>query len=106
MKISVNGLDLFELSETQKSVIKDYVHADIFDADMKRRLKWILTHLYEEAFKKLKEEWDVKLVSNGVKMVPTEQDEYAQLVFSQPNYKDRKTREISAQAEREVFLNR
>jgi hypothetical protein len=93
MKISVNDQELFTLSETQKQIIKNDIHADIFDEDMNRRLKYILMHKYERCFARLKSEWDQKLIANGVKSVPTDPDEYAQLVFSQPNYLDRKARE-------------
>jgi hypothetical protein len=96
MKISVDGVQLFELSEVQKQVIKNNVDSEIFDADMKRRLQWVLTHKYDECFKELKAEWDEKLASNGVKMIPTDKDEYAKLVFSQPNYKDRSARKMVA----------
>lgn len=95
MKISVDDKELYMLSETQKKVIKDYVHEDIFDEDMKRRLHWVLTHLYEQAFKQLKESWDQKLIENKVKTVPTDPDEYAELVFKQTNYKSRKQRDAS-----------
>lgn len=94
MKISVNDKELFTLSDTQKKVIKNDINADIFDADMERRLQYILTHKYEQCFKRLKGEWDQKLISNGVESVPTDPDAYAELVFAQPNYKDRKAREI------------
>jgi hypothetical protein len=93
MKISVNDQELFTLSEIQKQVIKNDIPADIFDADMNRRLQWILMHKYEECFKVLKAEWDTKLAANGIKMIPTDPDEYAQLVFIQPNYQDRSARE-------------
>lgn len=96
MKISVDDIELFTLSETQKSVIKDYVHEDIFDEDMKRRLRWVLMHLYEESFKKLKNEWDQKLFENGIESIPTHPDAYAKLVFSLPQYKDRKDREAAS----------
>ena len=96
MKISVNDQELFTLSETQKSVIKNDIDADIFYADMKRRLEYILMHKYERCFDRLKKEWDQKLVANGVQSVPTDPDAYAQLVFSQPNYKDRKARELAS----------
>lgn len=96
MKISVNDQELFVLTETQKSVIKNDIHEDEFDADMKRRLNWVLMHKYERCFARLKQEWDKKLISNGVKSVPTDPDEYAQLVFSQPNYMDKKLRDLSA----------
>lgn len=93
MKISVNDQELFSLSEIQKKVIKNDVNQDIFDEDMKRRLNYILTHKYEQCFARLKEEWDKKLVLNGVESVPTNPDQYAELVFAQPNYKCKKTRE-------------
>jgi len=93
MKISVNDVELYTLTDTQKNVIKNEVSSVIFDADMKRRLEWVLTHKYEQCFKKLKSEWDVKLVENGVQSIPTDQDAYAELVFEQPNYKDRATRD-------------
>lgn len=96
MKISVDDVELFTLSEMQKQVIKNDISEDIFDADMKRRLHYILTHKYERCFARLKQEWDVKLAQNGVDMIPTNPDAYAQLVFSQPNYKDRKSRDTAA----------
>lgn len=97
MKISVDNIELFALNDTQKSVIKNDIHSDVFDEDMKRRLQYILTHKYERCFARLKAEWDKKLVDNGVQSVPTDPDAYARLVFSQPNYMDRKSREAAAQ---------
>lgn len=93
MKISINDKELLTLTETQKNVIKNDIHADVFDEDMARRIIYIVMQKYEQCFDRLKNEWDAKLVTNGVKMIPTDSDEYATLVFSQPNYKDRKTRD-------------
>lgn len=93
MKIQVNNEQILELSETQKKVICNDIHADSFDEDMKRRLQWVLMHKYEQCFKRLKEEWDPKLAANGVSMIPTNPDAYAELVFKQPNYKCRKQRD-------------
>lgn len=89
MKISVNDNELFTLTEVQKQVIRNDIPDEIFDADMARRLQWVLQHKYEQCFKRLKEEWDSKLAANGITMIPTNPDSYAQLVFSQPNYKSR-----------------
>jgi hypothetical protein len=96
MKISVDNKDLFTLSETQKKVIKNDIHDDIFDEDMKRRLHWVLTHKYEQCFERLKKEWEPKLVANGVQSVPTNPDAFAELVFAQPNYKSRKQKELES----------
>ena len=104
MKISVDDKVLFELTETQKNVMKNVVSADIFEEDMKRRLKWVLTHAYEEWFKTLKEEWDPKLPALGVASVPTDPDAYANLVFCQPCYKCRKTRDLEAKVAEEARI--
>ena len=93
MKISVNDQELFTLSETQKKVIKNDIHEDIFDEDMKRRLKYILMHKHEECLKRLKAEWEPKLKASGVKSIPLDEDEFAELVFKHPEYKSRKLRD-------------
>lgn len=93
MKISVDDKELFRLSEIQKKVIKNDIHEDEFEEDMKRRLNYVLTHKYEQCFKRLKEEWELKLQSR-MSSVPTDNDAYAEIVFSQPDYKSRKQKEI------------
>lgn len=99
MKISVNDKELFSLSEIQKKVICDNISEDIFESDMRRRLRWVLMHKYEQCFKALKAEWDQKLAALGVASVPTDPDEYAKVVFSQPTYQCRKTRDEVAAKE-------
>jgi len=44
MKISVDGQHVFELNETKKNVLKWEIQDHLFDADMKRRLQWVLMH--------------------------------------------------------------
>lgn len=96
MKISVNGIELLSISDVKKQVICNDINCDEFDADIKRRIEYIVMHKYEQSFNRLKQEWDSKLANNGITMIPTDQDAYAALVFSQPNYKDRKARELEA----------
>lgn len=95
MKISVDDQELFRLSETQKAVIKNDIQSEIFDDDMKRRLQYILTHKYERCFERLKAEWMPKLAQR-VQSVPTDPDALAQLIFSQPDYKNRSQREAES----------
>lgn len=102
MKIDVDGVEVLTLSDTQKNVIKNEIPTAIFDADMKRRVDYILTHKYEQCFKRLKAEWDVKLEALGVQSIPTNKDEYAVLVFAQDSYKDRSTRDAEAAAAAQV----
>jgi hypothetical protein len=97
MKISINDQELFTLSDTQKRVLAHEIPEDILEQDLKRRIEWVLMHKYEQVFKSFKEEWDQKLKSNGVKSVPTDEEEYAQLVFSQQNYQNRVARDKSSE---------
>lgn len=94
MKFSIDGKELFALNDVQKNVIKDYLNSDIFEEDMSRRVFWVINEIYKESFKKLKSEWEPKLAAKGIKSIPTDKDEFAQLVFSQPEYKDRKARDL------------
>ena len=96
MKISVDGEDLFTISEIQKKVIQNDIPSSIFDEDMKRRLQYILNHKFEECFKRLKNEWEPKLKSLGVKSIPLDDVEFANLVFSRPEYQDRETRDAKS----------
>jgi hypothetical protein len=93
MKVSVDGVELFSLSDIQKKVLCNDIPNHLLEEDLKRRIEYIIRHKYEQCFKRLKEEWDSKLAANGVKAVPTDPDAYAQLVFSQSNYKCRATRD-------------
>ncbi len=94
MKISVDDQELYTLTETQKKVICNDIHEDVFDEDMKRRLQYILMHKYQRCFERLKNEWEPKLKSAGYKTIPTSEDELAQMIFEHPDYKCRKLREI------------
>lgn len=94
MKISINDVELFTLTELQKNVIKNDIPSEVFDDDMKRRLQWVLIdEKYEKCFARLKLEWEPKLIARGVQSLPTDKDAFAQLVFSQPDYKNRSQRD-------------
>lgn len=93
MKISVDDKELFSLSPTQLKVIENDIPSEECHDDMCRRLQYILTHKYERCFERLKKEWEPKLKENGIKAIPLDEAEFAQLVFAQPNYKNRSMRE-------------
>jgi hypothetical protein len=92
MKVSVDNQELFTLSNVQKKVIKNDIHEDEFDSDMKRRLEYILTHKYERCYERLVKEWMPKL-QQRYQSIPTNSDQVAELIFTQADYKSRKQRE-------------
>ena len=88
MKISVDDKLLFELSETQKKVIKNDISSDIFDADMKRRLEYVIMHRYDQGFARLKRDWE-PVLSVRESTLPLEAEAFVALVKAQQDYKDK-----------------
>lgn len=57
MKISINSEEIISLSDHEKNVIKNDIHADIFQSDMKRRIIWSIEHPIIHLVEKNKTEW-------------------------------------------------
>ena len=93
MKVSVDDVELFTLSEVKKKVIQNDIPSELFEEDMKRRIEYICMHKYEQCFKRLKAEWEPKLKAVGVESIPLDEEAFAQLVFARPEYKNRSQRE-------------
>ena len=99
MKVSVNDQEVFSLAEWEKDVIKNDIHADDFDADMKRRLEWVLRHKAEQCYIRFEKEWLEKLRSDpSVQSIPKSKEAFVALVKSRPDYQDRKMRDVAAKA--------
>ena len=96
MKISVNDTELLTLSQTQLDVIANDIPSEKLEEDLKRRLANIITSKYDACFDRLFKEWFPKLAARGVASIPTDKEAFAQLVFSQSDYKNRSARELAA----------
>lgn len=96
MKISIDGEELFTLTEIQKKVIRSDIHDDIFDEDMKRRVKWVLEHKYERCMERLKAEW-LPILAERMDSIPTSDEKLAEIICSQHDYKCRKDRDDDAE---------
>lgn len=59
---------------------------------MAERMGWILNHKYERCFERLKKAWIPKLANRGILSIPSDDDQLAQLIFSQEDYRDRSQR--------------
>lgn len=95
MKITFNGKEILNITETMKKVICNDINESLFEEDISRRLRYIIEHKYEQCFKRLKAEWEGRLAER-VESIPTNQDKLAELIFSQPDYKCRKQRDAHA----------
>lgn len=92
MKVFLDNKEILNISDTMFKVIANDIAEDVA-GDIERRLAWVITHKYEQCFARLKAEWDPKLATRNIEMIPTNKEKYAELVFSQPDYKNRIERE-------------
>jgi hypothetical protein len=92
MKVFLDNKEILNISDTMFKVIANDIAEDVA-GDIERRLAWVITHKYEQCFSRLKAEWDPKLATRNIEMIPTNKEKYAELVFSQPDYKNRSERE-------------
>lgn len=98
MKIKVDNDVVFEYKDWQINVIKHDVRDELFEEYIKTRLTGFLRQLHDKSFARLKQEWNSKLLENWVSDLPINDEEYAKLVFSQPNYMNRN--QIEAEMEK------
>lgn len=80
-----------EESEQDRRSLEDYLSYE--KEKLENRIAWILNHKYEKALKRLIFEWTPRLEERGIIDLPIDDILIADLIFSQPDYKDRSTRD-------------
>ena len=98
LRVSVDGVDLYTLTDLQEQVIRNDIPTELLAADLRRRLEWVLMHKHAQSMARLRKEWMPRLAANGVTEVPLDDDAFATLVFEQPNYLDRTARDAASAA--------
>ena len=93
MKFYIDDELFYEINETQLKILKHVLFEEVLQEVIKDKIKLILDKYIEGCGTKLKAEWMPRLKANGIKMIPTNDDELAQLIFSQSNYENRNQRE-------------
>ena len=95
MKLKLDDKVILDISETMIKILANDLGGPV--EEIERRAHWAITHKIEACFQRLKGEWDSKLAARGIEMIPTDKEKYAQLVFSQPDYKSRIERDYSTE---------
>lgn len=93
MKIAVDGVEVFTLTETQKKVFAYEIHKDAVEQEIKDMLKWILEHKFERCFERMKKQWEPVLIKEGAQSIPLKKETFAEHVFKHPKFKNRDQRE-------------
>lgn len=95
MEIKIDDKIVLTLSETQVKILKHDISEDIFDDDIARRIKFIISEKYQNSLKRIKQEWEPKLKDMGRKSIPLDEEQFCEVVFGCKDYADKKTRELN-----------
>ena len=93
MIIKTDDKILFEITDNMLKVLAYDIDEPDIKADMERRLEWVIMSRYQAAFSVMQAEWLPKLANRGIETIPTNKEKFAELVFSQPDYKSRVERD-------------
>ena len=87
LTIALNGNIICTLSDFQIQVILSYVPKSSLEKEITKKIKWVINCIeYEANLSKLFADWMPKL-KNRYKSIPTNDEDLAKLIFSQPDYK-------------------
>lgn len=86
MKCTLNDKDIFELNQTQLSLLKHTLPNDLLEEHIKGLIHYVIGQKLRESAGKLFEEWKPKLAKEGVTTVPIMDIELAQMIFDRPDY--------------------
>jgi len=102
MKIQVDGVDLYTVTDTEMELMAYFMFASTLDDDCKRRLQWVLKHKIEQCYKKIRIEWMPILQADpNVTEVPLDDEAFFNMIKVRSDYQDRDARDTQqAAAER------
>jgi len=86
MKFYVDQTQVLELDQTQEKIIQDNVKPDLFVGDMERRVAWVISQKLDQSFDQLFAHW-LPILQQRYESLPSNKNAFAELVFSQPDYK-------------------
>jgi len=95
ISVSVDGEEAFKILSIKRKLIREATSTKDCYSWCVDKMKFVLLHKYERCMQRLRQEWEARLAAKGFSSVPSDDDEFANLVFSQPDYKNRSERKIN-----------
>jgi len=93
MKIAVDGVELFTITDIQKKVFQHDMRSETYEQELLGLLKYVIEQKFSSCLSRLKDKWDKKLIAEGAEFLPSSKEEYAELVLKHKDYEDRSKRE-------------
>ena len=86
-----------KMHEKSQEKLTDEEYLSNEEAELEARIAWILPNKYENCLRRLKLEWLPRLQERGILEIPSLDEELAELIFAQVDYKDRSQRDEEAE---------
>jgi hypothetical protein len=86
MKFYVDSVCVLELSPVQEQILLSGIPADVFVSTMQQRVVWVINQVIDGSFDSLFNKW-LPILQGRYDSVPSNRDKFAELIFSQPDYK-------------------
>ena len=98
-ELKIDNEIILLISDTEEKIVKNSVSC--YKEWIKTGVLNIIKEKIDNSMKRLEQEWiaDGKLAANGVVSIPLDRNEKAELIFSQPNYKDKNARDANNAAQ-------
>ena len=92
MKFYVDSVCVLELSPVQEQILLSGIPADVFVPTMQQRVVWVINQVIDGSFDSLFNKW-LPILQGRYDSLPSNPDKFAELIFSQPDYKPASTSE-------------
>lgn len=87
MKIFVDNKQLFELADWQLAILADGILGDL-QADIERRLKWVIDQKLDTQLAEMKASWlPVLQADDSVAALPKQDEDLVRLIIARADYK-------------------
>jgi hypothetical protein len=90
MKFYVDSVCVLELSPVQEQILLSGIPADVFVPTMQQRVVWVINQVIDGSFDSLFNKW-LPILQGRYDSLPSNPDKFAELIFSQPDYKPAST---------------
>lgn len=93
MKFNLDEILLCDIDDSSKDCIDYFINSDTSEQFIIESIKWNVTSFFDQYKEKFKKEW-LPVLFSRVEFIPTDEKELLKLIFSQPDYKSRKQKDI------------
>ena len=84
--VSIDGKDIFVITDLQKTVMLDSIPADEYELDVNRRLQWVINSKASECQKRMLNKW-LPILQERYKELPSDPEALVKIICDQPDYK-------------------